>query len=110
MRTEGVGKFPTPLVVTFAEAATLDQSELGAKAANLARLSSVGFPVPPGFVVTTTAERHQREASAKILEAAAALGAERFAPPAPPRISKAPRSPGSTRPSWTSASMIFRRR
>ena len=54
MRTEGVGKFPTPLVVTFAEATTLDQSELGAKAANLARLASVGFPVPPGFVVTTS--------------------------------------------------------
>ena len=35
MRTEGVGEFATPLVVTFAEAATLDHSELGAKAANL---------------------------------------------------------------------------
>jgi rifampicin phosphotransferase len=79
VRTEGVGGFPTPLVVTFAEAATLDHSELGAKAANLARLASVGFPVPPGFAVTTTAERQRREASAKILEAAAALGAERFA-------------------------------
>ena len=73
MRTEGVGEFATPLVVTFAEAATLDHSELGAKAANLACLTSVGFPVPPGFAVTTTAERYQREASAKILDAAAAL-------------------------------------
>ena len=73
MRTEGVGEFATPLVVTFAEAATLDHSELGAKAANLACLASVGFPVPPGFAVRTTAERYQREASAKILDAAAAL-------------------------------------
>jgi phosphoenolpyruvate synthase/pyruvate phosphate dikinase len=79
VRTEGIGGFPSPLVVTFAEAATHDHSELGAKAANLARLASVGFPVPPGFAVTTTAERQRREASAKILEAAAALGAERFA-------------------------------
>src|SRR5215208_1640095 len=110
VKTEKANSYRTPLVVTFAEAATLDHTELGAKAANLARLASVGFPVPPGFAVTTTAERHQREVSAKILEAAAALSSSRSAPPAPPRTSKAPRSPGSTRPSWTSASMIFRRR
>jgi rifampicin phosphotransferase len=35
--------------------------------------------VPPGFAVTTTAARYQQEASAKILDAAAELGAERFA-------------------------------
>src|SRR5215211_2519849 len=79
MKTEGVGGFPTPLVVTFADAGRLGTSELGAKAASLARLASAGFAVPPGFAVTTTAERHRREASAKILEAAAALGAEWFA-------------------------------
>jgi hypothetical protein len=79
VKTEKANSYRTPLVVTFAEAATLDHTELGAKAANLARLASVGFPVPPGFAVTTTAERHQREVSAKILEAAAALGAEQFA-------------------------------
>jgi rifampicin phosphotransferase len=79
VKTEKANSYRTPLVVTFAEAATLDHTELGAKAANLARLASVGFPVPPGFAVTTTAERHQREASAKILEASAALGAEQFA-------------------------------
>jgi pyruvate,water dikinase len=66
-------------VVTFADAGRLGTSELGAKAASLARLASAGFPVPPGFAVTTTAERHLREASARILEAAAALGAEWFA-------------------------------
>ena len=79
MNTEDAGGFPTPPVATFSEAKNLRTSELGAKAANLSRLASVGFPVPHGFVVTTTAERHQREVSAKILEAAAALGAERFA-------------------------------
>jgi pyruvate,water dikinase len=57
----------------------LDPSLLGAKAANLGRLASAGFPVPPGFVVTTAAEGHPREASSQMLEAASALGAERFA-------------------------------
>jgi phosphoenolpyruvate synthase/pyruvate phosphate dikinase len=58
VKTEKANSYRTPLVVTFAEAATLDHTELGAKSANLARLASVGFPVPPGFAVTTTAERH----------------------------------------------------
>ena len=34
-----------------------DPELLGGKGANLARLSSAGFPVPPGFVVTTAAYR-----------------------------------------------------
>ena len=69
----------TPRVVALSEAAILDSSLLGAKADNLGRLASAGFPVPPGFVVTTAAEGHPREASSQMLEAAAALGAERFA-------------------------------
>src|ERR687898_136672 len=79
VKTEDAGGFPTPPVVTFAEATNLRTSELGAKAANLARLASVGFPVPPGFVVTPAAEEHLGEMSAQILEAAAGLGVERFA-------------------------------
>jgi phosphohistidine swiveling domain-containing protein len=67
------------LVVDLTGATVLDASELGAKAANLARLASAGFPVPPGFVVTPAANEHLREASAQLLEAAAGLGAERFA-------------------------------
>jgi rifampicin phosphotransferase len=79
VKTEKANSYRTPLVVTFAEAAPLDHTELGAKAANLARLASAGFPVPPGFVVTVAAEGHLRETSAQILEAAAELGVERFA-------------------------------
>jgi phosphohistidine swiveling domain-containing protein len=69
----------TPRVVALSEAAILDPSLLGAKAANLGRLASAGFPVPPGLVVTPAAEGHLREASSRLLEAAAALGAQRFA-------------------------------
>jgi pyruvate,water dikinase len=43
------------LVRFFDEPATLD--EVGGKAVNLSRLSRAGFPVPPGFAVTTDAFR-----------------------------------------------------
>jgi rifampicin phosphotransferase len=79
VKTEVAGGFPTLPVVTFAEATNLRTSELGAKAANLARLASARFPVPPGFVVTPAAEEHLGEMSAQILEAAAGLCAQRFA-------------------------------
>jgi len=79
VKTEDAGDFPTPPVVTFSEATNLRRSELGAKAANLAHLASARFPVPPGFVVTPAAEEHLGEISAQILEAAAELGAQRFA-------------------------------
>jgi rifampicin phosphotransferase len=79
VKTESAGGFPAPPVLTFAEAANLCASELGAKAANLARLASAGFPVPPGFVVTPAAKGRLREVSEQLLEAAAQLGAERFA-------------------------------
>jgi phosphohistidine swiveling domain-containing protein len=69
----------TPRVVALSKAAILDPSLLGAKAANLGRLASAGFPVPPGFVVTPAAEGHLRDASPQMLESAAALGARRFA-------------------------------
>ena len=42
----------TPLVVALSEAAILDPSLLGAKATNLGRLASAGFPVPPGYDLT----------------------------------------------------------
>ena len=69
----------TPLVVALSEAAILDPALLGAKAANLGRLASAGFPVPPGFVVTPAAKGHLRDASPRLLESAAALGAQRYA-------------------------------
>jgi rifampicin phosphotransferase len=67
-----------PFVVGLAEAATLDVSGLGAKAANLARLAAAGFPVPPGLVVTPAAEERWNEARPRLLEAAAGLGTGRF--------------------------------
>ena len=79
MKTEGTSGFPAPPVVTFTEAANHCASELGAKAANLARLAFAGFPVPPGFVVTPAAKGRLREVSEQLLEAAVGLGAERFA-------------------------------
>jgi len=69
----------TPRVVALSESAILDPALLGEKAANLGRLASAGFPVPPGFVVTPAAEGHLRDASPQLLESAAALGAQRFA-------------------------------
>jgi pyruvate,water dikinase len=66
-------------MVALSAAAILDPALLGAKAANLGRLASAGFPVPPAFVVTPAAEGHLRDASPQMLESAAALGAQRFA-------------------------------
>ena len=50
-----------PLGLTFAEAAELDISDrpglLGGKGAALVRMTELGLPVPPGFVLTTAACR-----------------------------------------------------
>ena len=52
---------PALLSLTFAEAATLDHSDrvtlLGGKGAALVRMTELGLPVPPGFVLTTSACR-----------------------------------------------------
>ena len=75
-----------PPVVTLAEAAGLDaaqaQALLGTKAANLARLTGAGFPVPAGVVVTPTAAADWDQAGARLRTAAAELGGgqgQRFA-------------------------------
>ncbi len=68
-----------PLVVELAGTAALGVSGLGAKAANLARLAAAGFPVPSGLVVTPAAKERWEEARPRLLEAAAGLGAGRFA-------------------------------
>jgi pyruvate,water dikinase len=66
-----------PPVVTLAHAAHLDptqaQALLGTKAANLARLAGIGFPVPAGVVVTPTAEADWEQTCARLLQAAAEL-------------------------------------
>jgi rifampicin phosphotransferase len=42
-------------IVTLADAAAEPVSVVGGKAATLARLATAGFPVPPGFIVTSLA-------------------------------------------------------
>jgi rifampicin phosphotransferase len=76
---EGLADGPGLLVVGLAGAETLCPPEIGAKAANLARLAAAGFPVPPGVVVTPDAMERWDEARPWLLELAAGLGAERFA-------------------------------
>ncbi|MFE9695116.1 PEP/pyruvate-binding domain-containing protein [Micromonospora sp. NPDC005806] len=44
-----------PTVVDLTQASPVDRAVIGGKAAVLAELSAAGFPVPPGFVVTTAA-------------------------------------------------------
>ena len=57
---------PAPLGLTFAEAAELDFSDrpglLGGKGAALVRMTELGLPVPPGFILTTAACRKVLEA------------------------------------------------
>jgi len=52
----------TPLVLSLDDAASLDS--VGGKALNLARLHQAGFPVPPAFVLTTSAYRRFVQANA----------------------------------------------
>ncbi len=54
----GRGITPTSTLVRGLSEPGLTLAEAGGKAESLARLSAAGFPVPPGFVVTTAA--HQR--------------------------------------------------
>ena len=66
-------------MIDLVGAAALGASEIGSKAANLARLADAGFPVPPGLVVTPAADERWEEAQPRLLEAATDLGAEKFA-------------------------------
>ena len=45
-------------VYDFAEGGADLKSLLGGKGANLAEMTSIGIPVPPGFVITTEACIH----------------------------------------------------
>lgn len=61
----------------FSEISKVDVLEVGGKGASLGEMLSAGFPVPPGFVVTTKAfEKFQDE---EILAAFNKLGAEKVA-------------------------------
>jgi rifampicin phosphotransferase len=65
-------------IVDLGEAAGLDRTGLGGKAAVLARLAAAGFAVPPGVVVTAQA-RDDPRLGARLAEAATRLGGNRFA-------------------------------
>jgi pyruvate,water dikinase len=61
-------------VVPFRELGIADVSRVGGKAAHLGDLTQAGFPVPPGFAITTDAVG--KDVEADILEAYAHLGDE----------------------------------
>jgi pyruvate,water dikinase len=42
-------------ILSFSDASLKDMRLLGGKGANLGELTSAGFPVPPGFGITSTA-------------------------------------------------------
>ena len=46
------------MVFDFAEGSREQVDLLGGKGANLAEMTSLGLPVPPGFTITTDACRH----------------------------------------------------
>jgi pyruvate,water dikinase len=46
---------PTPLVLPFSAISAADLSIVGGKGANLGEMTRAGFPIPPGFCITTSA-------------------------------------------------------
>ncbi len=65
-------------LVAVAEAAAVDRTVLGGKAAVLAELLAAGFPVPPGIVVTAAAV-HEPDLDTQLASLAERLGGDRFA-------------------------------
>ena len=61
----------------FEDLTLADVPEAGGKGANLGELSSAGFPVPPGFVVTASAFLHAMEAGGARAPLVAAFAAAR---------------------------------
>jgi rifampicin phosphotransferase len=70
--------YATSMMLNFAEASAADRAMLGSKAATLADLSSAGFAVPPGIVVTASA-LDEPDLDGQLHAAAAGLGGDRFA-------------------------------
>ncbi|HET7279120.1 MAG TPA: pyruvate, phosphate dikinase [Dermatophilaceae bacterium] len=85
-----------PLVVAFADGDRSMADLLGGKGANLAEMTRLGLPVPPGFVITTTAcrayltEGHEPDRLAgEVASALAALekaAGRRFGDPSDPLL------------------------
>jgi len=46
---------PTPLVLPFSAISKADLPTVGGKGANLGEMTQAGFPIPPGFCITTAA-------------------------------------------------------
>ena len=61
------GRLGNPVVVLSSRRAA-DVSLTGGKGASLARLIRHGFPVPPGFVITTVALRDPLEAARRLVD------------------------------------------
>jgi pyruvate,water dikinase len=80
-----------PLVLPLASVRAADVAVAGGKGANLGELIGAGLPVPPGFVVTTTAYRAHAEAVALDPRRAAADPAS-----ARDRLLAAPLEPAAT--------------
>lgn len=70
---------PPPPVVALSAAAGHGPAIVGSKAHTLARLSSAGFPVPSGFVVTHAALTAWERAAPQVRDAVATLGTGTFA-------------------------------
>jgi pyruvate,water dikinase len=55
-----------PYTLSFGETDGTRLPEVGGKGANLGELTRAGFPVPPGFCVTTAAYRHFVQTSGEL--------------------------------------------
>src|ERR1700712_2558638 len=78
--TQSVAREMTKFVFDFAEGNKDQKDFLGGKGANLAEMTNMGLPVPPGFTITTEAcqaylasGREPVELSAEVSEHLAAL-------------------------------------
>jgi len=69
-----MGSDPRRLVIPLDRIEERDRETVGSKAANLARLLAAGFPVPPGFCVTSAALREDPRAIEDAYRALAADG------------------------------------
>jgi pyruvate,water dikinase len=63
----------TRIMIELQETAALDRSQVGSKAAILASLLQAGYPVPPGWVLTTTARALAGDSDSLPLQLEAAL-------------------------------------
>lgn len=80
-----MGSVTTPLVVPFARGDASMVDLLGGKGANLAEMTRLGLPVPPGFTITTEACRQFLETGAVAESLFAQFGLD-YVSCSPPRV------------------------